>query len=182
MSSVATCTGLPVRDLQMCWGDSCTKIDSVRKICADCGKRRSSQSALSLSFSETAQPDLHSECYGLFSPPPRKFTDFGVRELYTVPSMMMAKTLLPLTALSAASVVIIWSWTRYVSRSKSQALPYALALIGLGLCILSALFAIRVDIVGFPSPLTFVLVTLPIVCGWALWMRRATSESPTLNQ
>jgi hypothetical protein len=56
-------------------------------------------------------------------------------------------------------------------------LPYALALIGLGFCILSALFAIRVDSVGFPSPLTFVLVTLPIVCGWALWIRRATSDS-----
>ena len=26
--------------LQVYWGDSCTKIDSVRKICADCGKRR----------------------------------------------------------------------------------------------------------------------------------------------
>jgi hypothetical protein len=29
-----------VRDLPMCWGDSCTKIDSARKICADCRKRR----------------------------------------------------------------------------------------------------------------------------------------------
>ena len=26
------------RNSRMCWGDSCTKSDSVRKICADCGK------------------------------------------------------------------------------------------------------------------------------------------------
>jgi Photoprotection regulator fluorescence recovery protein len=26
--------------LTICWGNSCTKIDSARKICADCGKRR----------------------------------------------------------------------------------------------------------------------------------------------
>jgi hypothetical protein len=33
-------TALAVHDLKMCWGDSYTKIDSVRRICADCGKRR----------------------------------------------------------------------------------------------------------------------------------------------
>jgi hypothetical protein len=33
-------TTFAVRGLQMCWGDSCTKIDSARRICADCGKRR----------------------------------------------------------------------------------------------------------------------------------------------
>jgi hypothetical protein len=48
-----------VHDLQMSWGDSCTKIDSARKTCADCRKRRWNQSVLSLSFSDTAQPDLH---------------------------------------------------------------------------------------------------------------------------
>ena len=33
-------TTFAVRDLQMCWGDSCTKIDSARKICADCERGR----------------------------------------------------------------------------------------------------------------------------------------------
>src|SRR5256885_272042 len=33
-------TTVAIRDLQMCWGDSYTKIDSARKICADCPKRR----------------------------------------------------------------------------------------------------------------------------------------------
>ena len=30
---------LVVRDLKTCWGDSCTKIDSERMICVDCGRR-----------------------------------------------------------------------------------------------------------------------------------------------
>jgi hypothetical protein len=33
-------TSLAIRELRMCCGDYCMKIDSVRKICADCGKRK----------------------------------------------------------------------------------------------------------------------------------------------